>query len=32
VRSEDVVVAEACADDLGEELTKAGYAVVAGGI
>ena len=32
VRSEDAALAEACADDLGEALTEAGYAVVADGI
>lgn len=32
VRSEDAALAEACAEDLGEALTEAGYAVVADGI
>jgi molybdenum cofactor synthesis domain-containing protein len=32
VRSEDGALARACADDLGEALAEAGYAVVAGGI
>jgi molybdenum cofactor synthesis domain-containing protein len=32
VRSEDVALAEACAEKLGDALTGAGYAVVAGGI
>jgi hypothetical protein len=32
VRSEDAALAEACAEDLGEALTEAGFAVVADGI
>ena len=32
VRSENADLAEACAEDLGEALTEAGYAVVADGI